>query len=138
MKVSSPDSIVNPAQKALAKRLVKDIIDCDASILGLIVLDYHGEVLSVGRSSRLPKSEYVSPKLVKQFGKIVMVILSAAENAEQVMGGLEFMVGAFKNQKVLAFNLQEYNLSLALRLSPSANGKYVYDKISDIFGTSRS
>ena len=137
MKASNPDNIVHPAQKALAKRLVDDIIDCDSSILGLIILNYYGEVLSVGTSSRLPKSEYVSSEKIEQFGKIVMVMLSAAENAEEVMGGLEFMVGAFKNQKVLIFSLKEYNLSVALRLPRSANGRYVYDKISNMFGTSR-
>ena len=118
---SRTEADVNPAQAALAQRLAEDVVDCDPSILSLIVVDELGRVLSVSRSSRLPESEKVPPELVRAFGTIAKAIIGAANNAAPAMGRTEAIVGIFKNQKVLLINLQEYNLLLALRLSRSAN-----------------
>jgi hypothetical protein len=123
---------VDPAQAALAQRVGKDLVDCDPSILSLIVVDELGRVLHVSRSARLAPSEHVEPELVRVFGTIAKTIVGAANNAAQVMGGTEAVVGIFKKQKVLLINLQEYNLLLALRLSRSANAEYVCDKIGDL------
>jgi hypothetical protein len=126
---------VDPAQAALAQRLAKDLVDCDPSILSLMVVDDLGRVLHVSRSARLPDSEQVDPGLVRVFGTIAKTIVGAANNAAQVMGGTEAVVGIFKNQKVLLINLAEYNLLLALRLSRSANAEYVCDKVGDLLAT---
>ncbi|MDA4117785.1 MAG: hypothetical protein OK455_05520 [Thaumarchaeota archaeon] len=124
------------AQMVLAERIAKDVVECDPSILSLIVLDSLGRVLAVGRSSRLAESEQVSRELIPMFGTIVKVILGAANNAAQAMGGTEHIIGVFKRQKVLLINLPEYNLSLGLRLARSANAEYVYNKIKEILGSS--
>jgi hypothetical protein len=126
---------VDPAQMALAGRLAKDLVDCDPSILSLIVVDSMGRVLQVGRSARLRESEQVSPELVRVFGTVSKLIVGAASNAAQVMGGTEAIVGIFKKQKALLINLPEYNLLLALRLARSANAEYVCDKIGDLLAT---
>ena len=96
---------VDPAQVALAERLSKDLVDCDPAILSLIVVDSLGRVLHVGRSARLPESEQVSPELVRVFGTVSKLIVGAANNAAQVMGGTEAIVGIFKKQKALLINL---------------------------------
>jgi hypothetical protein len=126
---------VDPVQVALAERLAKDLVDCDPSILSLLVVDDLGRVLHVSRSARLPHSEQVNPELVQVFGTIAKAILGAADNAAQVMGGTEAVVGIFKKQKVLLINLPEYDLLLALRLSRSANAEYVSEKIGDLLAT---
>lgn len=126
---------VDPAQVALAGRLAKDLVDCDPSILSLIVVDSLGRVLHVGRSERLRESEQVSPELVRVLGTVSKAIVGAANNASQVMGGTEAIVGIFKKQKALLINLPEYNLLLALRLSRSANAEYVCDVIGDLLAT---
>jgi len=123
---------VDPAQIALAQRIAKDLVDCDTSILSLIAVDPLGRVLHVSRSARLPDSEQVNPELVQRLGTVARLIVGAANNAAQVMGKTEAVVGIFKNQKVLLINLQEYNLLLALRLARSANAEYVCDKIGDL------
>jgi hypothetical protein len=123
---------VDPAQVALAQRLSKDVVDCDTSILSLIVVDPLGRVLHVSRSARLPESERVEPELVRMFGTIAKTIIGAANNAAPVMGATEAIVGVFKKQKVLLVNLQEYNLLLALRLSRSANAEYVCDQLGEL------
>ena len=126
---------VDPVQVALAERLSKDLVDCDPAILSLIVVDSLGRVLHVGRSARLPESDQVSPELVRVFGTVSKLIVGAANNAAQVMGGTEAIVGIFKKQKALLINLPEYNLLLALRLARSANAEYVCDKIGDLLAT---
>ena len=136
MKASGAEDKADLARRALATRLMNEVLDCDPAILGLLVLGNVGRLISVGRSSQLKESEYVSQMMVKNFGSIAALILSAARNATEFMGGLELVIGVFKNQKVLLMNLQEYNLALALRLSRSANANYVYRKIVNTFGTS--
>ncbi|MDA4116590.1 MAG: hypothetical protein OK442_08560 [Thaumarchaeota archaeon] len=126
---------VDPAQAALAGRLARDLVDCDSSILSLIVVDSMGRVLHVGRSARLSESELVSPELVRVFGTVSKLIVGAANNATPVMGGTEAIVGIFKKQKALLINLPEYNLLLALRLIRSANAEYICDKIGDLLAT---
>jgi len=126
---------VDPAQAVLAERLAKDLVDCDSSILSLIVVDSMGRVLHVGRSARLQESEQVSPELVRVFGTVSKLIVGAANNATPVMGGTEAIVGIFKKQKALLINLPEYNLLLALRLVRSASAEYVCDKIRDLLAT---
>jgi len=123
---------VDPAQAALAQRIAKDVVDCDPSILSLIVVDSLGRVLYVSRSARLSESEHVDLGMVQTFGIIAKTIVGAANNAAPVMGATEAVVGVFKKQKVLLINLQEYNLLLALRLTRSANAEYVCDKIGDL------
>ncbi|MGH9917692.1 MAG: hypothetical protein ACRD6W_02285 [Nitrososphaerales archaeon] len=126
---------VDPAQVLLAERLTKDLVDCDPSILSLMVVDPIGRVLYVGRSSRLDESEQVSPELVRVFGTVSKLIFGAANNATPVMGGTEAIVGIFKKQKALLVNLPEYNLLLVLRLARSTNAEYVCDRIRDLLAT---
>jgi hypothetical protein len=135
---STIEVTVDPAQVALAERLAKDLVDCDPSILSLLVVDALGRVLHVSRSARLPDSEHVNPGLVRVFGTIAKTILGAADNAAQVMGGTEAVVGIFKRQKVLLVNLPEYDMLLAIRLTRSANAEYVCDKIGDLLATRRT
>jgi hypothetical protein len=108
------------------------LVDCDPSILSLIIVDSLGRVLETRRSSRLPAEEHVDPGLVRVFGAVAKTIVGAANNAAKVMGATEAVIGVFKQQKVLLINLQEYNLLLALRLSRSSNAEYVSDKIGDL------
>lgn len=129
---SKTEEKVDSAEVAVARRIAKDLVDCDPSILSLIVVDSLGRVLHVSRSARLPDSEQVNPELVRVFGTLAKVIVGAANSAAQVMGGTEAIVGIFKKQKVLLINLQEYNLLLALRLSRSANAEYVCDKVGEL------
>lgn len=126
---------LDPAQVALAARLSKELVDCDSSILSLIVVDSLGRVLHVGRSVRLEESEQVNPELIRVFGTVSRLIVGAANNAAQVMGGTEAIVGIFKREKALLINLPEYNLLLALRLSRSANAEYVCGVIRDLLAT---
>jgi hypothetical protein len=132
---SRPEVGVDPALVALAERLAKELVDCDPSILSLMVVDPLGRVLHVSRSSRLPDSEQVSPELVRVLGTVAKLIIGAADKAAQIMGKTEAVVGIFKKQSVLLINLPEYDLLLALRLSRSANAEFVRDKIADLLAT---
>ena len=123
---------VDPAKAATAERLARDLVDCDTSILSLIFVDELGRVVHVARSARLDTMDYVNPELLPTFGAIAKTIISAANNASQVMGRTESIVGIFKNQKILLVNLQEYGMVLALRLTRSANAEYVCDTINDL------
>jgi hypothetical protein len=126
---------IDVAQKTLGARLAKQVIDCDPSILSLIVLDKLGRVVCVERSTRLAKSDYLSDEMVPKFGVLAKLIIGAAGNATALMGRMEFIIGAFKNEKVLLVNLQEYEMALAMRIARSSNAEYVVNKISERLAT---
>ena len=63
------------------------------------------------------------------------VITGMAANAEPLMGRLEFIVGEFKNHKVVFMNLPEYEMTLALRMARSSNGEYLCKKIAERLAT---
>ena len=123
---------LDPVHVALAQRISKDIIDCDPSILSLIVVDDMGRVLHVARSARLLEDDRAGPEFVEVFGTFAKMMMGAASRVAQVMGGTEAVIGVFKNQKALLVNLQEYKLLVGLRLARSASAEYIRDKIVDL------
>jgi len=121
----------DPKTKADGARLARVVVDIDKAILSLLILDKTGAVLAMERSSRLDKSDYMDDKDVSRFGAMAKVIIGMAANAEPLMGRLEFIVGEFKNHKVVFMNLSEYEMTLALRMARSSNGEYLCKKIAE-------
>ena len=118
-----------------AKRLAKQVLECDPGILSLIALDEQGQVLAVERSVRLSKEELVNEEVIPKLGVVAKLIVGAASNAVEYMGGMQFIIGGFKHQTVLLINLQEYNLVLGIRLERSSSAEYIYNKIVGMLGT---
>jgi hypothetical protein len=118
-------------RKADGERLAKEVIDIDKAILSLLILDKSGAVLAMERSSRLDRSDYMDDKDVGRFGAMAKVIIGMAANAEPLMGQLEFIVGEFKNHKVVFMNMPENEMTLALRMARSSNGEYLCNKIAE-------
>lgn len=119
-------------RKALAERIAGAIIDCDPSILSLLVVSQDGGVLAVGRSKRLDKGDYLEDGLVPKLGVLAKVIIGAADNEAGLFGDMEFLIGAFKKQKIVFIDLPEKRLTLALRMSRSVIAEYVCNKILKI------
>jgi hypothetical protein len=138
MSVSRPDSrgASSARRGSVAEKVARDIVGCDASILSLMVLDEANgsHVLAVARSQVLPPEEYADADLVKRFAIAAMVVWGAAEQAARLMGGREFIVGAFENQLVLLVHLREYRMLAAMRLSGSSNAEHVYAKVARLLG----
>src|SRR5208283_1539253 len=135
MSTFDPGEKVDEGQLTLAKRLAKQVLDCDPSVLSMLVLDKQGKVLAVERSSRLPEEEKVDEEVIPKLGVVAKLIIGAANNAVEYMGRMQYLIGGFKHQTVLLINLQEYNMVLALRLARSASAEYVYNKIANMLGT---
>jgi hypothetical protein len=123
------------AATALSVRFAHEIVKCDPAVLSLIVVGRTGEVLAVERSPRLDEPDYLGQETVKKLGLNARLMLEAAENASDVFGKTMFLVGAFKDNRVLLMNLPEYQVALALRLERSANVDYIHETIRDILGT---
>ena len=119
-------------QKAVAARIASAIIDCDPSILSLLVVSQGGEVLAVGRSKRLAKGDYLEDALVPKLGVLAKVIIGAADNEAGLFGDMEFLIGAFRKQKIVFIDLPERKLTLALRMSRSVIVEYVCNKMMKI------
>ncbi|HUI00744.1 MAG TPA: hypothetical protein VLX56_03850 [Nitrososphaerales archaeon] len=121
---------------SVARRIARDVVRCDPAILGLLIMDKDdgSKILAVERSPSLPDEERATEEQVKRFGIAAMVVWGAADNASQLMGRKEFVVGAFKQQMVLIAGLQEYGLLLAARLTRSANAEHVYSKVASFLG----
>jgi len=119
-------------KKAIGEHKVRAILESDPSVLSVSVLGRGGGVSSIQRSARLPKEEHADERTLQQLGTVGTVILGAAEKAEGVFGGTEFILGTFKKGKILLINLTERDSALAVRLSREANAEYLYGKISEI------
>jgi hypothetical protein len=119
-------------KKTLGDRALRAMVECDPSVLSVFVLGKAGGISSVVRSSHLPKEDQADPLTLQHLGTVGTVILGASTKAEQIFGSTEFILGAFKNGKILLVKLTKYDTSLAVRLTRSANAEYVYGKISEI------
>jgi hypothetical protein len=119
-------------KKTLEDALVRSIVDCDPSILAVLVLRKEGGVSSVARSPQLPEEAQADLHTIQALGTVGTVILGAAENAEKLFGEMEFVLGAFKNGKILLVKVPGYDVALAVRLTRLARTEYVYAKISKI------
>jgi hypothetical protein len=127
---------LDPRRVRVAEKIGQDVVGCDPTIYGLLVLDRRegNSVLAVARSPSLPPEARASPELVERFAIAAVVVWGAAENATQLMGRREFIVGAFRQQLVLLVELQEYEMLLAMRLDRSSNAEHVYAKLARLLG----
>jgi hypothetical protein len=108
------------------------MVECDPSVLSVFVLGKEGGVSSVARSSRLSKEAQADQQTLNHLGTLGTLILSAATKAEQIFGDTEFILGGFKNGKILLIRMSGYDAALAVRLTRSASAELVHDKISEI------
>ena len=70
MNTFNPDEKVGVEDQVLAKRLAKQVLDCDPSILSMLVLDKQGQVLAVERSSRLAEEERIDEEVIPKLGVV--------------------------------------------------------------------
>jgi len=105
----------------------------DPSILSLLVLDSRGQVLAVERSNRLPESDRMGDDITPKLGIVAEVIWGAATNATALLGRMEFMIGGFKNERIVFIDLQSQDMFLAVRLTLVSNAVDVCDKILKTF-----
>jgi hypothetical protein len=119
-------------RKVLRESVLRAMVECDPSVLSVYVLGREGGVSSVVRSSRLPKEAQADEQTLRHLGTIGTVILGAAVKAEGIFGSTEFILGAFKNGKILLVKLPTYDTAFAVRLTQSASAEHVYEKITEI------
>ena len=125
-------------ERMLGESVLRAIVECDPSVLSVYVLRREGGVSSVVRSSRLPKEAQADGQTLQHLGTIGTVILGAATKAEGIFGGTEFILGAFKNGKILLVKLPTYDAALGVRLTQSASAEHVYGKIAEILAQDES
>jgi len=132
MKARGQKNTRDLKKKALAETIAKEVLECDSSILSLLVVNSRGEVLAVGRSERLAKSDYLDESILPKLGVVAKLITGAADQESALLGRMEFLIGAFKNQKIVLIDVPKHDLSLALRMSRSSIAEYVCNKIGVI------
>jgi hypothetical protein len=123
----------NPERRAYASKIAKEVVSLDPPILSLLVLDSRGQVLAVERSNRLPESDRMGDDITPKLGIVAEVIWGAATNATALLGRMEFMIGGFKNERIVFIDLQSQDMFLAVRLTLVSNAVDVCDKILKTF-----
>jgi hypothetical protein len=124
----------DPGRKATAAKIAKEAVSLDPSILSLLVLDSRGQVLAVERSNQLPESHQIGKDVTLKLGILAKVIWGAANSATApLLGPMDFMIGGFKNERILFINLQGQDMLLALRMTRSSNSEDVCNKILKTF-----
>jgi hypothetical protein len=122
-------------KRSLASRLAKDIISCDASIVGLVVLDPEGQVLTTLASRIHETPGYIGDEMMDVFGSLVVILLGAAQRATPILGGNEYIIGAFKNYNALIVALPVYGMSMAMLLLRSSSPDFVYRRVRDMLAS---
>ena len=117
--------------------LAERILRSEASILRLIVLDEQGNVLGGSPSSQIESFRSAAGKELKHFGRAVAVIHGVGSKAEKYYGDLDYVVYAFKNNKVLIVHLYPLCLVLAVVLKRMASEARVLSSIALAVGNGR-
>lgn len=115
-------------------RLAKEILKCDDVILGVLVTDLKGKVLSFVESERIPEAFKERLKNMERHAKQVAVMLAAVGQGDQQVGAAEFVIINFKNMKLLLIPFPEHGISVAVGLPRSALGERIYDFVIREFG----
>ncbi|MEM0117200.1 MAG: hypothetical protein QXX17_03285 [Conexivisphaerales archaeon] len=119
------------SREILARRIASDVLNCDATIRGVIVVDENARLLSVESSEQSQGISKMTPSSLENFAALVKLFLEAARTASFELGGMQFIIGAFKGANVLLMDLPEYKLSLGIYLVRSANAETIYYKVKD-------
>ena len=136
MKTEGGEDRINLERKASASTIAKEVVSLDPSILSLLILDSRGQVLTVERSNRLPESDQVGEDITPKLGIVAKVLWGAANNSTAAfLGRMEFMIGGFKDERIMFIDLQGQDMLLALRLTRSSNAEDVYNKILKAVGS---
>lgn len=115
--------------------LAERILRSDPSILRLIVLDEQGNVLGGSPSSHIESFRSAAGKELQDFGKAVAVIHGVGSKAEKYYGDLEYLVYAFKNNKVLVAHLYPLCVILAVVLKPKASEARALSSVARTLGS---
>ena len=76
--------------------------------------------------------EDITPKL----GIVAKILWGAANNATAAfLGRMEFMIGGFKDERIVFIDLQGIDMLLALRMTRSSNAEDVCNKILAALGS---
>jgi hypothetical protein len=135
VKAEGGEDKLNPERKAAASIIAKEVVSLDPSILSLLLLDSRGQVLAVERSNRLPQSGYLGEDITSKLGIVAKVIWGTATNATAFLGQMDFMIGGFKNERIVFIDLQGQDMLLAFRMTNSSNAVDVCNKILKTFGS---
>ncbi len=119
-------------RKELASRVAQAIIDCDSSILSLLVVDKEGQPLAIGRSRRLSKQGDFDDGLLPKMGVIAKVIMGAANQPSATLGKVDFLIGVFGKEKIILYDVSEHKMLLVLRMSRAPKAEFVCKRIAEI------
>jgi hypothetical protein len=119
-------------RKELASRVAQAIVDCDPSILSLLVVDKEGQPLALGRSERLSEQDYFEDGLLPKMGVIAKVIMGAANQPSSTLGKVDFLIGVFGKEKIILYDVPEHKMLLVLRMSRAPKAEFVCKRIAEI------
>jgi hypothetical protein len=120
-----------PAKQILAKRVASEVLKCDATIRGIVVVDENAKLLATASSDQNEGISKIDYRSLENFAALVKLFIEAAKTASPEFGGMQFIIGAFRGGTVLLMDLAEYRLSLGVYLVRSANAETIYYKIKD-------
>jgi len=120
-----------PEKEILARRVASEVLRCDTTIKGIVVVDQNAKLLATATSEEKQSMAKINYDSLENFAALVKLFIEAAKTASIEFGGMQFIIGAFKGGNVLLMDLPEYRLALGVYLVRSANAETIYYKIKD-------
>jgi len=120
-----------PEKEILARRVASEVLRCDTTIKGIVVVDQNAKLLATATSEEKQSMAKINYDSLENFAALVKLFIEAAKTASIEFGGMQFIIGAFKGGNVLLMDLPVYRLALGVYLVRSANAETIYYKIKD-------
>jgi hypothetical protein len=118
-------------------RVVEQVAGCDPSVRGVVVLDELGQILAGWSAMPATTTDQLSTAMVSKMGIVAKIVMGAVGKETGVWGGLDFMVAAFQNDKLLLIDMHDQNRTLVLGIPRSTMADSVYEKVAKILAATK-
>jgi len=128
------DSKVEPLTSSAAAEIARRVLSCDRKILGVLVVDSVGRMLSFVESEGMPAGHRETLQNMERHSPLVSVMLGAAGPGDEQTGPVDYIVMSFREMKVLLIPFPTRGASLGVGLPRSALGASTYERVVEVLG----
>lgn len=138
VKPSAPHENPSLVTRSRLDRLADDVLACDGSILGVMVVDDVGRLLATGAKPQNPAYDMHDQERLDGFGALAAVLVGAAANGSDLVGPVDSITVSFGNAKIIIFKIVEYGLLLVVQANRSSDSEFIVGRVSELLATSTS
>jgi hypothetical protein len=117
------------------ERTAREVLALDASILRVLVVGKEGNVLARVQREEFGKRLQVPSSLEEKSGAITGISLGLVDEVSHALGGLDYMISAYKTCKILSVPVFSVSWVVVLVTLRSSEEGYLADKVRSLLGS---